>query len=419
MKDLLRLLLLAALASSAYSQVLPGDLLLNSLGLPDVLVHYQPDGTVLQTSGPGTGTLWEGAAILPNGNWVTTRRMPTNGVNIFDGVTGAEIATWSMPASFSFPGDVGVFSDGTLAIVSQGTGEVWRFDTTGNVIASWKVSDLPFGILVDDQDNVWTTDSSSGVLWHTDDQGNKINEFSTGGAGGDVTMAQDGTLFVARMFGGEVEHYAQDGTFLGAFQATPKGRAYTIAMAHDGTLWVSAELESNIWHYDQVGTLLGSMNVGPATRPCFLTIPVTGEDIGTNYCGPANLNSTGQSAVISAFGSARASGNFVTLIAGQLPLNVFGYFLNSQTKGFVPFAGGSQGNLCLGGAIGRYNRPGEIQNSGAGGTFSLVLDLTDTPQPTGSVSIMAGETWNFQAWFRDNNPGPTSNFTDGVSITFQ
>ena len=140
--------------------------------------------------------------------------------------------------------------------------------------------------------------------------------------------------------------------------------------------------------------------------------------IGTNYCGPANLNSTGQSAVITATGSEVVQANLLTLTSSQLPQHQFGHFLNSQTQGFVPFAGGSQGNLCLAGSIGRYNRPGEILSSGAGGTFSLVLDLTDTPQPTGSVSILAGETWNFQAWFRDNNPGPTSNFTDGVSITF-
>ena len=140
--------------------------------------------------------------------------------------------------------------------------------------------------------------------------------------------------------------------------------------------------------------------------------------LGTNYCGPANLNSTGQSALISAFGCDCVSSNNVTLTADQMPANQSGYFLNSQTKGFVPFVGGSQGNLCLAGSIGRYNRPGEILRSGDGGTFSLVLDLTDTPQPTGSVSIMPGETWNFQAWFRDMNPGPTSNFTDGISITF-
>ena len=114
-----------------------------------------------------------------------------------------------------------------------------------------------------------------------------------------------------------------------------------------------------------------------------------------------------------------ASDNSVTLTASLMAPNQVGYFLNSMTQGFVPFAGGSQGNLCLAGAIGRYRRSGEILGTGAGGTFSLILDLTDTPQPTGPVSVMAGETWNFQAWFRDNDPGPTSNFTDAVSVTFR
>ena len=30
-----------------------------------------------------------------------------------------------------------------------------------------------------------------------------------------------------------------------------------------------------------------------------------------------------------------------------------------------------------------------------------------------------GQTWNFQAWYRDANPTVTSNFTDAVGITFQ
>ena len=80
------LLLLVSLPVPAYAQVQPGDLLLNSYD-PSVLVHYRPDGTVVQTSAPGTGALWMGAAILPDGNWATTRYSPINGINIFDGVT--------------------------------------------------------------------------------------------------------------------------------------------------------------------------------------------------------------------------------------------------------------------------------------------------------------------------------------------
>ena len=53
----------------------------------------------------------------------------------------------------------------------------------------------------------------------------------------------------------------------------------------------------------------------------------------------------------------------------------------------------------------------------AGPTFSVTLDLNMIPQPTMFVAINAGETWNFQAWYRDN--GGLNNFTDGVSILFQ
>ena len=417
----MRVILVAAIAlllpGISYAQVLPGDLLLNSFSIPDLLVHYRVDGTVVRTSGLGTGGYWMGAAILPDGNWVATRQLPINGVNIFDGVTGAEIASWDTPGFSGAPADVGAFSDGTLAVVDQG-GKVWRFDTAGIVISSWNVSAHPTGILVDDQDHVWTCDYGSGELWHTDDQGNKINSFTAGSSIVDVTMAQDGTLFISRYKIGEVAHYAQDGSFLGAFPAVGSYFA-GIAMGKDQTLWVTAEFEAQLFNYDQVGTLLGSFNIGPATHPLFLTIPLSSDDdIGTNYCGPANLNSTGQSAVISAFGSTFASKKFVTLTASQLPLNVFGYFLNSDVQDFKPFPPGSNGNLCLGGGIGRHVK--QVANSGAAGELVIKVDLTALPRPNGTHSVVAGETWNFQCWFRDTVGGmTTSNFTDGIEILFQ
>ncbi|MEE8469235.1 MAG: hypothetical protein V3T22_12315, partial [Planctomycetota bacterium] len=141
-----------------------------------------------------------------------------------------------------------------------------------------------------------------------------------------------------------------------------------------------------------------------------------GTSLGQNYCGPANFNSTGQSAVISAFGRTQATKNFVTLTARQLPLNVFGYFLNSDVQDFKPFTSGSQGNLCLGGGIGRHAK--QVANTGGAGELIIDMDLTGLPRPGGTHSVVAGETWNFQCWFRDANPGPTSNFSDGVSILF-
>ncbi len=145
-----------------------------------------------------------------------------------------------------------------------------------------------------------------------------------------------------------------------------------------------------------------------------------GGGIGTNYCGPGVANSTGNSGVMSATGSAVVANNDLTLVASDLPNNAFGFFLTSTTQGMVMNPGGSTGHLCLGGAIGRYVGPGQIQNSGSTGEISLLVDLTMHPTPNGLVVVTAGETWNFQAWHRDAVGGvATSNFTDGLEITFQ
>lgn len=145
-----------------------------------------------------------------------------------------------------------------------------------------------------------------------------------------------------------------------------------------------------------------------------------GGPIGTSYCGPGVPNSTGSSGVISASGSAAVASNDLTLQASSLPNSAFGYFLTSRTQALVPQPGGSLGVLCLGGAIGRYVGPGQVQNTGATGAIALLLDLGQMPTPTGPVAAVAGETWHFQAWHRDAVGGTAvSNFTDGLSVVLQ
>ena len=141
-----------------------------------------------------------------------------------------------------------------------------------------------------------------------------------------------------------------------------------------------------------------------------------GADIGDQYCDPAPPNSTGSPGIITALGCPDVASNSLTLVASQLPPNQFGYFLVSETQGFKANPGGSQGNLCLSGTIARY--VSDIKNSGPDGSFEMAVDLTDIPPPAQS-SVAPGETWNFQGWYRDVNPMPTSNLTDGVAITFK
>jgi hypothetical protein len=140
--------------------------------------------------------------------------------------------------------------------------------------------------------------------------------------------------------------------------------------------------------------------------------------IGANYC-TANTNSTGSTGALLVTGSGFVTRNELHLAASQLPTNATLFFLTSRTQGFVTNPGGSQGNLCLGGSIGRFVGPGQILNTGGNGAASLFIDLTQQPTPTGLVQVLPGETWNFQGWHRDTNGGSsTSNLTNGSSVTF-
>jgi hypothetical protein len=143
----------------------------------------------------------------------------------------------------------------------------------------------------------------------------------------------------------------------------------------------------------------------------------TAQSIGESVCASVVPNSTGAPGAFDARGSVLVADNDVRLIASDLPLNATTLFLTGPAMGFAANPGGSQGNLCLQGAIGRYNAG--ITTSGPTGSAELTLDVTQTPTPTGFVAIMAGETWFFQAWHRDANPAATSNFTDAIAVEFQ
>ena len=136
--------------------------------------------------------------------------------------------------------------------------------------------------------------------------------------------------------------------------------------------------------------------------------------IGSNYCGIAVPNSTGGSGQIGAYGSTSVADNNLLVVAQGLPAGNFGLFLNSATQDFVPVPvpGETVGNLCLGGEIGR----GAVVLSSALGSASTQYDLSALPQPMGPVSVMAGEAWYFQLWYRDS--GSDSNYTDAICITF-
>ncbi|QDV07829.1 hypothetical protein Poly30_33620 [Planctomycetes bacterium Poly30] len=137
--------------------------------------------------------------------------------------------------------------------------------------------------------------------------------------------------------------------------------------------------------------------------------------IGTNECGVAVPNSTGADAWIEATGSTSLGDNRVELFVYRLPVGAPGYFLNSQDPGFVINPGGSLGILCLGGAIGRHGD--DVFSASSIGVASLALDLTQLPRPGGPAAAIVGDTWRFQAWYRDAVPAMASNLSNVVGVT--
>lgn len=137
--------------------------------------------------------------------------------------------------------------------------------------------------------------------------------------------------------------------------------------------------------------------------------------IGTIFC-PGNVNSTGAASVMSATGSTDVAQNDVTLTVDGLPANQFGLFITSQTPTLVSNPGGSNGDLCIGGSLGRFNS--NLVNSGATGDVSIALDLTAIPNSNALYAVMPGDTVYFQLWHRDVAGPGFSNFSPGIEIAF-
>ncbi len=124
------------------------------------------------------------------------------------------------------------------------------------------------------------------------------------------------------------------------------------------------------------------------------------------YCSAAP-NSVGAGANISLSGSTSVSANDLALQAGPVP-NQPGIFFFGPNQIEMPFGNGYR---CVGGAVKRL--PVVFAT---GGAIDYSIDNTQFPA---SGSLIAGSTWNFQAWYRDPAGGGSNfNLSDAVRVDF-
>ena len=142
-------------------------------------------------------------------------------------------------------------------------------------------------------------------------------------------------------------------------------------------------------------------------------------EIGMGYCDQTVPNSLGFTAELLLTGSNVIDRGDLLLSARGLPGGTLALFLVSDNSSFVSGIPGIQGNLCLGGSIGRFTAPGQVQLTNVFGLVDLQVDPGNLPGPQGMFSASPGQSLYFQVYYRDRNPGNTTNFTSAGVVQFQ
>jgi subtilisin family serine protease len=215
-----------------------------------------------------------------------------------------------------------------------------------------------------------------------------------------------------------LENNGSDGTdfFSGCSAATPLAAAtVTLCKALDPTLTHQGAYERLLaGAEDRVGGTKDKVGRDDSYGWGRINARRSLDPLATRYCAPAISNSTGTWAVVTCNGSPVAQDNQLSLTVSRLPTKQPGYFLGSMSQGLVFAPPGTEGALCLGGPISRF--VAQLKSSGSTGSFVVTIDLSAVPL---HGAVQAGQSWNFQCWYRDMNPNATSNFSDAVTILFE
>ncbi len=156
------------------------------------------------------------------------------------------------------------------------------------------------------------------------------------------------------------------------------------------------------------------------------------QSVGIPFCSPIN-NSMGAPAYLTGAVGNGAGGNLHLEVTQGVP-GEFGYFLagNEATAGVVI----GNGVLCLVGtgtatvyrynvsgggsnSVGLFDAAGVMQNQMGTSTIGSGFDVPGTIPGSVPITIMSGDIWHFQFWYRDSPAGQgTSNFSNGLSVAF-
>lgn len=299
--------------------------------------------------------------------------------------------------SFSVP-PIGSLDDHLAVAIED---QVAVFDLSGDLAISWPIGHVGTGVWVMgvavNGHNVWCLESN-GFLHRYDRDSGFHQDQGVVGAGAHALLCVDHEreMLASYVSNDAVATYETATNRVGTGVLSPNegtGRDLDIA---DGLVVLGDPEDST---------------AGPGAG--LVSIYLLGEPLGSLSC-PNVVNSTGAAATCHAIGSFNVANNQFGIAVRQLPGNESVLLLNAPALAFVAHPGGSDGHLCLGGGPGRHRS--DLVPSAADGTVHLGMTLNGIPRPGGDAPVSPGETWHFQAWYRD---GSSSNFSNVVTVAFQ
>ena len=168
-------------------------------------------------------------------------------------------------------------------------------------------------------------------------------------------------------------------------------------------LWMASGISSD-------GRVISGYGIDPHGRYRGFVVTLPGPCIPpVNYCSTAP-NSAGSGAVMIWKGTGSVSANALLLGVQGAPPDKPALFFYGAGQTQVPFGDGFR---CVAPPI--FRLPAFLTSPQ--GTASFHLDVTAPPNPAGQ--IRAGETWNFQLWYRDPSFGHAGfNLSDGLEVLF-
>lgn len=139
--------------------------------------------------------------------------------------------------------------------------------------------------------------------------------------------------------------------------------------------------------------------------------PPPSHQVSAPTCVPPAPNSAGSLGACWVEGTALIVYDDLVLHATDLPPSQFGFFILGTEEASIPL---SSGTVCLTGSIGRLLQ--SLANTGVQGTLEHPLDLQSLPIGSPNRPAMSGETFHFQAWYRDTAPAGSFNLTGGAKV---